>query len=62
VCSSDLELIGWLVKENDLVTGAFLLTGTGVVPPDNFTLEDGDSVSIEITGIGTLTNPIVKAK
>jgi 2-dehydro-3-deoxy-D-arabinonate dehydratase len=55
------ELIGWLVKENDLATGAFLLTGTGVVPPDNFTLEDGDSVSIEITGIGTLTNPIVKA-
>ena len=56
------ELIGWLIRENDLVTGAFLLTGTGVVPPDNFTLEDGDSVSIEITGIGTLTNPIVKAK
>ncbi len=55
------ELIGWLIRENDLVTGAFLLTGTGVVPPDNFTLEDGDSVSIEITGIGTLTNPIVKA-
>jgi 2-dehydro-3-deoxy-D-arabinonate dehydratase len=55
------ELIGWLVRENDLVTGAFLLTGTGIVPPDNFTLEDGDSVSIEITGIGTLTNPIVKA-
>jgi 2-dehydro-3-deoxy-D-arabinonate dehydratase len=55
------ELIGWLVKENDLATGAFLLTGTGVVPPDNFTLEDGDSVSIEIRGIGTLTNPIVKS-
>lgn len=54
------ELIGWLIKENDLVTGAFLLTGTGVVPPDNFTLQNGDSVSIEITGIGTLTNPIVK--
>lgn len=55
------ELIRWLILENDLVNGAFLLTGTGVVPPDNFTLENGDSVSIEITGIGTLTNPIVKA-
>jgi len=55
------ELIGWLGKENDLVTGAFLLTGTGIVPPDDFTLENGDSVSIEITGIGTLTNPIVKS-
>jgi 2-dehydro-3-deoxy-D-arabinonate dehydratase len=55
------ELIGWLVRENEMTRGAFLLTGTGVVPPDNFTLEEGDSVSIEITGIGTLTNPIVKA-
>ena len=55
------ELIDWLTRENDLVTGAFLLTGTGVVPPDNFTLVNGDLVSIEIAGIGTLTNPIVKA-
>jgi 2-dehydro-3-deoxy-D-arabinonate dehydratase len=55
------ELIDWLIRENELVTGAFLLTGTGVVPPDNFTLINGDSVSIEIVGIGTLTNPIVKA-
>ncbi len=56
------ELIGWLTRENDIPDGAFLLTGTGVVPPDEFRLEDGDSVSIEITGIGTLTNPVVKAK
>ena len=56
-----LELIDWLTRENDLATGAFLLTGTGVVPPDDFTLLDGDVSSIEITGIGTLTNPIVKA-
>jgi len=56
------ELIGWLTRENDLPDGAFLLTGTGIVPPDEFTLEDGDSVSIEVTGIGTLTNPVVKAK
>lgn len=56
------ELIGWLIRENDIPDGAFLLTGTGVVPPDEFTLEDGDSVSIEITGVGTLTNPVVKAK
>lgn len=55
------ELIDWLTKENDLPTGAFLLTGTGIVPPDDFTLENGDVVSISISGIGTLTNPIVKA-
>ena len=55
------ELAGWLFRENDLPAGAFLLTGTGIVPPDEFTLEDGDSVSITISGIGTLTNPVVKA-
>lgn len=54
------ELITWLGRESDYPNGAFLLTGTGVVPPDNFTLENGDSVSIEIDGIGTLTNPVVK--
>jgi 2-dehydro-3-deoxy-D-arabinonate dehydratase len=36
------------------------MTGTGVVPPDEFTLENGDTVHIEITGIGTLTNPVAK--
>ena len=55
------ELIGWLIRENDIPDGAFLLTGPGVVPPDDFSLEEGDSVSIEITGIGTLTNPVVKS-
>lgn len=54
------ELIDWLTRENDIPHGAFLLTGTGIVPPDDFTLENGDIVSIEIEGIGTLTNPIVK--
>ena len=54
------DLISWLGKENDFPSGVMLLTGTGVVPPDEFTLEDRDIVSIEITGIGTLINPIVK--
>ena len=54
------ELIDWLTRENDLPNGAVLLTGTGIVPPDSFTLENGDEVAISITGIGTLTNPIVK--
>jgi 2-dehydro-3-deoxy-D-arabinonate dehydratase len=56
------ELIDWLTKENDLATGAFLLTGTGIVPPDDFTLQNGDLVSITITNIGTLINPIVQAR
>lgn len=54
------ELIDWLTRENDIATGAFLLTGTGIVPPDDFTLKNGDQVSIAITSIGTLTNPIVQ--
>lgn len=54
------ELVGWLGREYELPDGAVLLTGTGVVPPDDFTLEGGDVVSITIAGIGTLTNPVVK--
>ncbi|QDT99517.1 fumarylacetoacetate hydrolase family protein [Gimesia aquarii] len=54
------DLIEWLGKENEFPLGAILLTGTGIVPPDEFTLEDRDIVSIEINGIGTLINPIVK--
>ncbi|MEY3173862.1 MAG: hypothetical protein RLZZ436_1776 [Planctomycetota bacterium] len=54
------ELAAWLCRENEFPDGAFLMTGTGIVPNDSFTLENGDSVSISISGIGTLTNPIVK--
>jgi 2-dehydro-3-deoxy-D-arabinonate dehydratase len=35
-----------------------LLTGTGVVPPDDFTLHSGDDVTIEIASIGTLRNTV----
>lgn len=54
------ELATWLGKEDDFPTGAFLLTGTGIVPDDDFTLQDGDEVAIEVTGIGTLRNPVVQ--
>jgi 2-dehydro-3-deoxy-D-arabinonate dehydratase len=52
------ELIGWLGKELTFPNGAVLLTGTGVVPPDDFTLAVGDVVHIDITGIGRLTNQV----
>ena len=52
------ELIGWLGKETSFPNGVILLTGTGVVPPDDFTLAAGDLVHIDITGIGRLTNPV----
>ena len=54
------NLIGWLGRDNSFPTGAFLLTGTGVVPESNFTLEPKDIVEIKIDGIGTLLNPIVQ--
>lgn len=52
------ELIDWLGKETSFPNGAILLTGTGVVPPDDFTLAAGDVVHIDITDIGRLTNPV----
>jgi 2-dehydro-3-deoxy-D-arabinonate dehydratase len=52
------ELIAWLGKETSFPHGVVLLTGTGVVPPDDFTLAIGDVVHIDITGIGRLTNPV----
>ncbi len=55
------DLTSWLYREDNFPNGALLMTGTGIVPDDDMTLEDGDEVSIEITGIGTLTNPVVKA-
>lgn len=54
------ELASWLCRENEFPDGVFLMTGTGIVPDDSFTLENGDVVTISITGIGTLSNPIVK--
>ena len=52
------SLAEWLFKENEFPHGALLLTGTGIVPPDAFTLAHGDDVSITIAGIGTLHNPV----
>jgi 2-dehydro-3-deoxy-D-arabinonate dehydratase len=52
------ELAGFLFRSQSFPHGAVLLTGTGVVPPDNFTLQESDLVQIEITGIGMLCNPV----
>jgi len=52
------DLVAYLVRDNDLHAGTVLLTGTGIVPPDDFTLMSGDRVDITIPGIGTLSNPI----
>jgi len=53
------ELAEFLFRGQKFPHGAILLTGTGVVPPDSFTLEAGDEVEIEIGGIGVLKNSVV---
>jgi 2-dehydro-3-deoxy-D-arabinonate dehydratase len=54
------NLIGWLGRDNSFPTGAFLLTGTGIVPDSDFTLAAADIVEIKIDGVGTLLNPVVQ--
>lgn len=54
------ELIGYLARDNAFPDGVFLLTGTGIVPEDDFTLAQGDLIEIAIDGIGTLRNPVVQ--
>ena len=54
------ELIGWLARDNAFPQGAFLLTGTGIVPESDFTLRPEDVVDISIDGIGILRNPVVQ--
>ncbi|MGB0582600.1 MAG: fumarylacetoacetate hydrolase family protein [Limisphaerales bacterium] len=54
------ELAEYLHRSQDFPHGAILLTGTGVVPPDEFTLAVGDRISIHISGIGELVNDVVE--
>jgi len=50
------EMAEYLFRSQTFPNGAVLLTGTGVVPGDDFTLQAGDVVRIDISGIGTLEN------
>jgi 2-dehydro-3-deoxy-D-arabinonate dehydratase len=55
------ELVGWLLRDNPVPAGSVLLTGTGLVPPDDFTLQPGHVVEVAVPGIGTLRNPVGSA-
>ena len=55
------ELVEWLLLDNPVPPGSVLLTGTGLVPPDAFTLMPGHVVEIHVAEIGTLVNPVVRA-
>ena len=54
------DLVGYLFRCNEFPDGVVLMTGTGIIPPNEFTLRDGDVVDIAISEIGTLSNPVVK--
>jgi 2-dehydro-3-deoxy-D-arabinonate dehydratase len=52
------ELVQYLFRSQVFPQGAILLTGTAIIPPDAFTLAEGDVVRMEISGIGVLVNPV----
>jgi 2-dehydro-3-deoxy-D-arabinonate dehydratase len=52
------ELSSWLFRDNSFPDGVFLMTGTGIVPGDTFTLMPGDRIRISIDGVGTLENRV----
>lgn len=52
------ELAGYLFRSNEFRYGAYLMTGTGIVPDSDFTLQAGDLISISIDGAGTLVNEV----
>jgi 2-dehydro-3-deoxy-D-arabinonate dehydratase len=52
------ELAGYLFRDNSFPDGAYLMTGTGIVPGDDFTLAHGDLICISIDGIGVLENRV----
>jgi 2-dehydro-3-deoxy-D-arabinonate dehydratase len=52
------ELAGFLFRDNSFPAGCYLLTGTGIVPDNDFTLAPGDEISITIEPVGTLFNRV----
>jgi 2-dehydro-3-deoxy-D-arabinonate dehydratase len=52
------DLAEFLFRDNSFPHGTYLLTGTGIVPPDEFTLQSGDEIRITIEPIGTLVNSV----
>ena len=62
MCRSIEELIEYLRRDNPVPAGSVLLTGTGLVPPDDVTLTPGYTVEIRIPEIGLLRNPVAAAQ
>ncbi|WP_077624657.1 fumarylacetoacetate hydrolase family protein [Sediminibacillus massiliensis] len=54
------ELVSFLIRDNEIFDGTVLLTGTCIVPDNDFTLHSGDEIEMEVPGIGVLRNPVKK--
>lgn len=54
------DLVAWLYRELEFPCGAYVMTGTGIVPPKNFTLAPGDRIEIEISGVGKLIQSVIR--
>jgi 2-dehydro-3-deoxy-D-arabinonate dehydratase len=56
------DLVDYLFRAENFPDGAWLSTGTGIVPPDEFTLRVGDRVTIEVQDVGSLSNPVMSGR
>ena len=54
------ELVSYVGRCNSFPNGVLVMTGTGIVPPDTFTLAEGDVIEIAFEGLGTLRNPVIE--
>lgn len=54
------DMVAYLYRELAFPVGAYLMTGTGIVPTREFTLEPGDRIEIEIAGVGKLVQTVVR--
>jgi 2-dehydro-3-deoxy-D-arabinonate dehydratase len=58
----DMDSSDHLFRDGSFPSGAFLMTGSGIVPGDDVTLEAGDEIEISIDPVGTLTNHVATAR
>lgn len=56
------ELVSYLFRETSFPSGVFLMTGTGIIPPSDFTLQEGDFVRVTINPIGSLINEVTQKR
>lgn len=56
------ELVEYLFRAENFPDGAWLSTGTGIVPADDFTLRVGDRVTVEVQDVSSVTNPVAKGR